>query len=87
VLFRSGLMRCYQRLGRHTEAISVYRRLRQTLSVVLSVSPSPESRALYRTIMEVCAGRPEATEEQTVVALRTPGRVGSAGPARRRSRG
>jgi LuxR family maltose regulon positive regulatory protein len=85
--FHQGLMRCYQRLGRHTEAISVYRRLRQTLSVVLSVSPSPESRALYRTIMEVCAGRPEATEEQTVVALRTPGRVGSAGPARRRSRG
>lgn len=85
-VFHQGLMRCYQRLGRHTEAISAYRRLRQTLSVVLSVSPSPESQALYRTIMEVCAGRPEATEKDTVVALPTPVRAGSASPGRRRNR-
>jgi DNA-binding SARP family transcriptional activator len=31
-----GLMRCYRRLGRQTEAIGAYRRLRQTLSVVLA---------------------------------------------------
>jgi LuxR family transcriptional regulator, maltose regulon positive regulatory protein len=68
-VFYQGLMRCYQSLGRHTEAISAYRRLRQTLSVVLGVAPSAESQALYRTIVEACAERPDATEERTVVPL------------------
>ena len=85
-VFHQGLMRCYERLGRHTEAISVYRRLRQTLSVVLSVAPSPESQALYRRIMQACAGRPEATEEDTVVALPRPARPGSPSTGKRRSR-
>ncbi|HXX10647.1 MAG TPA: BTAD domain-containing putative transcriptional regulator [Burkholderiales bacterium] len=67
--FHQGLMRCYQQLGRHTEAISVYRRLRQTLSVVLGVAPSVESQALYRTVMEACAERPDATEEGSVIPL------------------
>jgi len=58
--FHQGLMRCYRSLGRHTEAISVYRRLRQTLSVVLSVPPSPESQTLYREIMQMCTERPDA---------------------------
>jgi len=85
--FHQGLMRCYQRLGRHTEAISAYRRLRQTLSVVLSVSPSAESQALYQTIMEACAGTPEVTEERTVVTLPRPGRTGRAQSGGRRTRG
>ena len=67
--FHQGLMRCYRSLGRHTEAISVYRRLRQTLSVVLSVPPSPESQALYREIMQMCTERPEATEAHSVVTM------------------
>jgi LuxR family maltose regulon positive regulatory protein len=78
--FHQGLMRCYQQLGRHTEAISVYRRLRQTLSVVLGVPPSTESQALYRTAMEACAARPEATEDRSVIPLSA-----SSGGHRRRS--
>jgi DNA-binding SARP family transcriptional activator len=67
--FHQGLMRCYQQLGRHTEAISVYRRLRQTLSVVLGVAPSLESQDLHRTIMGACAERPEATEGRSIIPL------------------
>ena len=79
-VFHHGLMRCYQRLGRHTEAISAYRRLRQTLSVVLGVAPSAESQALYRKVMEACAERPDATEESTVIPL-------SVNSTKRRNRG
>jgi DNA-binding SARP family transcriptional activator len=84
--FHQGLMRCYQCLGRHTEAISVYRRLRQTLSVVLSVAPSADSQALYRANMEACAGRLEATEERTVVALTARLRTDSSRSSGRRGR-
>jgi DNA-binding SARP family transcriptional activator len=50
--FHMGLMRCYQRLGRCTEAISVYRRLKQTLSVVLGVPPSEASQKLYQELLQ-----------------------------------
>ncbi|HTS52571.1 MAG TPA: BTAD domain-containing putative transcriptional regulator [Burkholderiales bacterium] len=79
-VFHQGLMRCYQALGRHTEAISAYRRLRQTLSVVLGVAPSPESQALYRGILGTCAERVEATDSQSVILL-------PANAQRRRDRG
>lgn len=48
--FYQGLMRCYQRLDRRTEAISAYRRLRQTLSVTLGIAPSAASEKLFRTL-------------------------------------
>ena len=44
--FYQGLMRCYRALGRHAEAMTAYRRLRQLLSVVLGISPSETSQAL-----------------------------------------
>ena len=56
--FHRGLMRCYRRAGRPTEAVSAYRRLRQTMSVVLGISPSAESEALYREIMLDLAAEP-----------------------------
>jgi ATP/maltotriose-dependent transcriptional regulator MalT/DNA-binding SARP family transcriptional activator len=82
--FHQGLMRCYRQLDRHTEAISVYRRLRQTLSVVLGVAPSLESQDLYRTIIGACAERPEATESQSVIplAVRSQTRRNRSKPAR-----
>ena len=66
--FHQGMMRCYRDLGRHTEAIGVYRRLRQTLSVVLGVAPSATSERLYRDILQEM---PDAVPETsaTVVAL------------------
>jgi DNA-binding SARP family transcriptional activator len=48
--FYQGLMRCYQRLGRRSEGISAYQRLRQILSVTLGLTPSPASERLYETL-------------------------------------
>ncbi len=49
--FHRGLMRCYLGTGRLNEAVSVYRRLRQTLSVVLSVAPAAETVDLHQRIL------------------------------------
>jgi LuxR family maltose regulon positive regulatory protein len=49
-LFYQGLMRCYDKLDRRTEAVSAYRRLRQTLSVTLGVPPSIESQRLFAAL-------------------------------------
>ncbi|HLQ26479.1 MAG TPA: BTAD domain-containing putative transcriptional regulator [Acidiferrobacterales bacterium] len=46
------LMRCYQRLDRRAEAISVYQRCRKTLAAVLGISPAPETEALYQTLRQ-----------------------------------
>jgi ATP/maltotriose-dependent transcriptional regulator MalT/DNA-binding SARP family transcriptional activator len=53
--FHRALMRCYRRAGRLTEAVSAYRRLRQTLSAVLGVAPSTESESMYRDLMRELA--------------------------------
>lgn len=51
--FYQGLMRCYRQQERHAEALAVYRRLRQALSVTLGIAPSPSSDALYRELLIV----------------------------------
>lgn len=48
--FYQGLMRSYDRLNRRTEAASVYRRLRQTLSITLGVQPSVASQLLFDSL-------------------------------------
>jgi DNA-binding SARP family transcriptional activator len=55
-----GLMRCYRELGRPAEGLAVYRRLRQTLSVVLGIAPTAQSEALYRSLAEMGAAHPSA---------------------------
>lgn len=45
-----GLMRCHMKLDRRAEAMSVYRRLRQTLSVTLGIQPSAQSEQLFKTL-------------------------------------
>jgi DNA-binding SARP family transcriptional activator len=45
--FHQGVIRCYGASGRKAEALGAYRRLRQTLSVVLGIAPSVASQALY----------------------------------------
>ncbi len=45
------LMTCYQRLGRRNEALSVYSRLKRTLSAVLGVEPSPKTEAVYKSLL------------------------------------
>ena len=48
--FYQGLMRCYERLNRRTEAISAYRRLRETLSITLGLKPSSATQRLFETL-------------------------------------
>lgn len=48
--FYRGLMRCLVALGRPAEAAAAFRRLRQTLSVTLGASPSPETRKLFESL-------------------------------------
>lgn len=48
--FYQGLMRCYHRLDRMPEAVSAYRRLKQTLSVTLSLPPSAATEKLYQSL-------------------------------------
>jgi len=55
--FYQGLMRCHLAHGRHAEGMAVYRRLRQTLSVVLRIAPSEQSRSLAKSLQQEGAGR------------------------------
>jgi LuxR family transcriptional regulator, maltose regulon positive regulatory protein len=50
--FYQGLMRCHITLGSTSEGMGVFRRLRQTLSVVLGIAPSPTSEALARDLQK-----------------------------------
>ena len=56
--FYLGLMRCYRALGRPAEGIAVFRRLRQTLSVVLGVAPSQGAETMLQALREAGAVRP-----------------------------
>jgi LuxR family transcriptional regulator, maltose regulon positive regulatory protein len=44
------LMRCYVRAGHPAEALRVYRRCRQMLSLVLGIAPSAETETLFQDI-------------------------------------
>jgi DNA-binding SARP family transcriptional activator len=48
--FYQGLMRCYDKLNRRTEAVSAYRRLRDTLSITLGVPPCSATQRLFETL-------------------------------------
>ncbi len=48
-LYRN-LMLCYRELGRSAEALRVYRRCKELLSVVLGLPPSPETEAVRRSL-------------------------------------
>jgi DNA-binding SARP family transcriptional activator len=49
--FYQGMMRCLAQQDRRAEGAAVYRQLRQTLSVVLGIAPSPQSEQLGRTLL------------------------------------
>ena len=52
-IFYQRLMVCYQQLGRKSEALAVYRRCRTTLSLILSINPSPATETIRRRLTEV----------------------------------
>jgi DNA-binding SARP family transcriptional activator len=51
-IFYQQLMICYQQLSRKSEALAVYRRCRTTLSLVLSIAPSPATEAIRRRLTQ-----------------------------------
>ena len=57
--FYQGVMRCHAATGRSAEGIATYRRLRQTLSVVLGLTPSTQTEQLVQLLREE-RGRPQA---------------------------
>lgn len=77
--FHQGLMRCYERLGRRTEALSVYRRLKHTLSVVLGVPPSEATQRLFQEMLrrQTEEGTPLQSDADILAQIAT----GSPGPA------
>lgn len=77
--FHRGLMRCYRSSGRLTEALSAYRRLRQTLSAVLGVSPAAESEALHREILGECASSSSGASVVPIGSVVSGGRRPAAG--------
>ena len=51
--FYQHLMACHQRLGEHAEALCVYRRCRELLSIVLGVAPSSRTEQLRQVSLAV----------------------------------
>lgn len=51
-IFYQQLMICYQQLGRKSEALVIYRRCRATLSLILSITPSPATEAIRRRLAQ-----------------------------------
>jgi len=49
--FYQRLMLCHHRLGRRLEAVKTYHDLRDVLSSVYRITPSPETEAIYRYIL------------------------------------
>lgn len=54
--FYQGIMRCHAATGRSAEGLAVYRRLRQTLSVVLGLKPSARTEQLAQLLRGESAG-------------------------------
>lgn len=52
-IFYQQLMICYQQVGRKSEALAVYRRCRTTLSLILSIAPSPATETIRRRLSPV----------------------------------
>jgi LuxR family maltose regulon positive regulatory protein len=50
--FHQGLMRCYEAMGKRSEAFSAYRRLKHTLSVLLGVPPSDATQRLFQDMLQ-----------------------------------
>ena len=50
--FHQGLMRCYAKLNRNAEALGVYMRLKQLLSLALGVQPSSSTEGLYHSLRQ-----------------------------------
>jgi DNA-binding SARP family transcriptional activator len=61
--FYQGMMRCYSRQERRAEGAAIYRQLKQLLSVLLGVAPSPATQALGRELLDQTRGSPAAARQ------------------------
>lgn len=59
-VFYQRLMICCLKTHRLSEGMSVYRRCRQTLSIVLGLQPEPETESLYLTLKNARPGKQSA---------------------------
>jgi DNA-binding SARP family transcriptional activator len=50
--FHQGLMRCFDAVGRRSDAISAYRRLQKLLSATPARTPSPATESLYQSMRD-----------------------------------
>ena len=51
-VFYQRLMICLKKLGRRTDALSVYQRFKKTLSASLGLEPSPETKAIKECLFD-----------------------------------
>ena len=56
-VFYQRLMNCYLHTNRLSEGMSVYRRCCQTLSIILSLQPEPETESLYLALRNARPGK------------------------------
>jgi two-component SAPR family response regulator len=59
-VFYQRLMNCYLHTNRLSEGMSVYRRCCQTLSIMLSLQPEPETESLYLALKNARPGKQSA---------------------------
>jgi DNA-binding SARP family transcriptional activator len=59
-VFYQRLMTCYLETNRMSEGMSTYRRCRQTLSIMLSLQPEPETESLYLALKKARLGKQSA---------------------------
>jgi DNA-binding SARP family transcriptional activator len=50
-VFYQRLMHCLKQLGRRADALEVYQRCRKTLDVCLGLEPTPETEAIYKSLL------------------------------------
>jgi DNA-binding SARP family transcriptional activator len=50
-VFYQRLMLCLKKLDRRADALAVYQRCRNTLDATLGIEPTPETRAIYHSLL------------------------------------
>jgi DNA-binding SARP family transcriptional activator len=58
--FYRRLMLCYRQLGRHAEAVDVYDSCRRVLAARGEAAPSPETTAIYRSVVDGLTADPDS---------------------------
>jgi LuxR family transcriptional regulator, maltose regulon positive regulatory protein len=60
------LMAALQHQGRHAEAMDVFRRCRDMLSIILGIAPSPETQRLFESVQDAAASARPADPDRAI---------------------